>query len=76
MTALVLGVITLAILSAVSTKVSGSTSAKTGIEPLCNTANDVLVIVKAGTITSSPGLTPKDAKAVCIVSVPLQCPIA
>ena len=57
-------------------KVRGSMSAKTGIAPACSTANEVLDIVRGGTITSSPEPTPAATSAECSVAVPLICAMA
>ncbi len=51
-------------------KVSDKTSAKTGRAPAWITAYPHITTVSAGTITSSPGPTPKAISAWCKVEVP------
>jgi len=54
---------------AVSSRVSGSTSANTGVAPACTTAAAVAVKVMAGTTTSSPEPTPRATSAKCSAAV-------
>lgn len=67
-------VISAARLSGDIVKVTGSTSAYTGVAPTCTTAIAVPTKVSAGTTTSSPGPTPWASRASSMAVVPLLTP--
>ena len=75
-TALVRGVSTGSTVSGVSSNVSGSTSAMTGVAPAWTTASAVAMNVIAGTTTSSPWPTPSARNAIARASVPEPTPAA
>lgn len=52
-------------------RVSGSTSTSTGVAPVCTMALAVLMMEKAGVMTSSPGPRPRAAQTRCRAAVPL-----
>ena len=53
---------------------SSSTSTGTGFAPICETANQVAMKVKAGTMTSFPGPMPSARKASDSASSPFPAP--
>ena len=71
MTALVLSVMTAAILSAVIFPVASSTSAKTGVAPTLTTHEMLAMKVRGVTTTSSPAPIPSAIKATSNARVPL-----
>ena len=71
MTAFVLGVIRSRSWSTSRFHVSLSESMKTGLQPAYTTAKAVAMLVKAGTMTSSPGSRPRLATASARAVVPL-----
>ena len=76
MTAFVLLVIFSLNDSGIKQYVSASTSQNTGIAPRLKTAVAVATNVNAGTITSSPGITPNTSSAISRACVPFETPNA
>ena len=71
MIAFVRGVIARAAASGLRLPVAGSTSAKTGVAPHCQTELAVAMNESDGTMTSSPGPTPRAYSARCSAVVQL-----
>ena len=61
--------------AAVMQCVRASMSAKTGVAPALTTAPAVAKKLTPGTITSSPGRTPRARRAIVSASVPLATPM-
>ena len=76
MMARVRGVMSASTVVGSSSIVPGSGSARTGVQPLAETASTVAMKVFAGTITSSPGPRPRARRISDSASSPLPTPTA
>ena len=74
--ALVRGVMSASILDTSISQSSARLSQNTGVAPVCEIVATLAIYVNAGTITSSPGPTPRQCNARCSAAVPLQTEIA